>query len=133
MRKLFYFLITFATSLPSYAQLGDSDLVYEFYQVDSLPQLFVGGRIIKIEEFLSQNIKWKEGMNEDEKIILSYNVDKEGYIRSIYIIDMPKQCEPCTKEFIRVFSSVPKMKPAIKGGVEVQVKQKIIFYFSIIR
>lgn len=133
MRKLFLFLITFANYLFSYAQQGSSDLVYESYQVDSLPQLYVSGRLSKIEDFLSQNIKWKEGMNEDEKIVLSYYVDKEGYIRSIDIREMPKQCELCTKEFIRVFSSVPKMRPAIKEGTEVQVKQKIIFYFKIKR
>lgn len=128
------FIVTLVMSNSfSLSQQLSNDTIYESYQVDSLPQLYVYDSIIRVEDYIFQNLKWKEDMNEGEKISLTYIVDHQGNIRNIDIISMPKACHSCTKEFIRVFTSVPSLIPAKKGNNLVSVKQKMIFYFNIER
>ncbi len=134
MRKLFFFIVVFIKGyLSSYSQQASPDTIYESYQVDSLPKLYVNGQRVTIEDFVYQNIKWKEDMNEDEKIILSYVINSKGYVRSIDLIEMPKKCKLCTKELLRVITSMPLIEPAQKEGHLVSVRQKQIFYFKIKR
>lgn len=117
----------------SLSQQLSNDTIYESYQVDHLPQLYVQDSIVNIQNYILQNLKWKEGMNEGEKIELTYVVDRQGIIRNIDIINMPRECQSCTKEFIRIFTSVPALIPAKKENNTVSVKQKMIFHFNIER
>lgn len=134
MKAIIFFialaLISIAT--PSYSQ-GNYDTILEISEVDSLPKLTVNGLLMNVNDYIYKNMQWKAGMNEDEKIILSYIIDSKGYIRSIEIIEMPQKCDLCTKEFIKVFTSLPPFEPAIKDKKHVSVRMKEIFYFRIIR
>lgn len=132
-RRIIFLLILANSFLLVSAQQKGTDNFYETSQVDSLPKLYVNDSLIQIEDFIYQYIRWKEGMNEGEKIVLSYLVDTNGYIVSIELLEIPKHCELCLKEFVRVITSLPRLKPAYKEGKPVNVKLKQIFYFKIKR
>ena len=72
-------------------------------------------------------------MNEGEKIVLSYVIDTNGHVAFIELLDIPKHCDLCLKEFVRVITSLPRLKPASKGGAPVNVMLKQVFYFNIQR
>ena len=134
MGKLFFLIAVFTIVYQlSYSQQGSTDTIYEIYQVDSLPRLYVEGQLVAIEEFVHQNIKWKDGMNENEKIIFNYVIDSKGYVRSIDLIEIPMHCELCIREFLKVITSIPPIVPAKKGGYSVSVRIKQIFSFKIKR
>ena len=133
IRRIIFLLILVNASLLVSAQQEGTDNFYEANQVDSLPKLYVNDSLIQIEDFIYQYIRWKEGMNEGEKVALSYLVDTNGYIVSIELLDIPKHCELCLKEFVRVITSLPRLKPAYKDGIPVNVKLKQVFYFNIQR
>lgn len=132
-KKITCLFILVSTCLLTSAQQTSTDNFYETYQVDSLPKLYFQGSIIQVKEFIYQNIQWKEGMNEGEKIVLSYLVNTNGHIASVELIDIPQHCELCLKEFVRVITSLPQFKPAYKDGKPVNVRMKQIFYFKIKR
>lgn len=126
-------VILLASNSFSLSQQLSNDTVYELYQVDNLPKLYVHDSIVRIESYIFQNLKWREGMNEGEYISLTYVIDQQGNIRNIDIMRMPRECQSCTKEFIRVLTSIPSLIPAKKENNPVSVKQKMIFYFDIER
>jgi len=127
--------LSLISCLTATAQKQDEDSIfyYEAYQVDSLPQLFLNEKQIEVVDFIYQNIRWKEGMSEGERIIVSYLVDTNGYVLAVDIVSMPNMCELCTREFIRVITSMPRFTPAYKDGHPVTVKEKLLFYFEIKR
>lgn len=133
MKSFLFFLMFVSINLSTHGQTQSNDTIYEPYLVDSLPTLFLNDAFVEIEDFLLQNIKWQKGMIEGERIVVSYIVDKEGNIQNYTILNSPQHCLICTEEFIRVFTSLPQLIPAKKGGINVSVRNICIFHFKIRR
>lgn len=115
------------------AQPASTAHFYEAYQVDSLPRIYLHDRIVTTEEWIDQHIPWQAGMHDGEKVAVSFVVDTNGYVVALELLEIPKHCDLCLREYVRALTSLPQLKPAYQGGVPVHVKLKQVFYFKIKR
>jgi hypothetical protein len=130
---IIFLLLMIHASLPVSAQQSSSENFYEAHQVDSLPRLSLNGRIVPIEEFVDQQMRWEAGMQEGEKVVVSFVVDTKGSVVALELLDIPRHCDLCLKEYVRVLTSMPPLIPAFKGGVPVNVQLRQVTYFKIKR
>lgn len=110
-----------------------SDTVYFPNTIDTMPQLIVNGKAISIEEYILGEFKWSSSMNESEAILVKYLIDDMGYLRNIELHRVPHVCIDCTKEFLRVITSIPRFKPGRQKGANVSVQMALRYKFKIVR
>lgn len=133
MKTIVFLLMMVSASSAVSAQPARTERFYEAYQVDSLPRLHLHDRIVTVEEWIDQHIPWQAGMQEGEKVAVSFVVDTNGYVVALELLEIPKHCDLCLREYVRVLTSLPQLKPAYQGGVPVHVKLHQVFYFKIRR
>ncbi len=133
IKTIIFVLMLVSVALVVPAQPASMAHFYEAYQVDSLPRLYLHDRNVTIEEWIDQHIQWQAGMQEGEKVAVSFVVDTNGYVVALELLEIPKHCDLCLREYVRVLTSLPRLKPAYQGGVPVHVKLRQVFYFKIRR
>lgn len=97
---------------------------------ERLPE-FPGGQIA-FGKFLSENIKYPVEVRNwgmAGKVVLSYNVEKDGHITDIQVVSSPHYA--LEEEAIRVLKRSPKWQPGIQNGIPVKVKYTLPVTFSI--
>lgn len=131
MRQYIPIILTFLSTI-SFSQSDslkpavDTTRVYEFYEVDSVPE-YPGG-VEELMRFFQSNYSHPEMSREMgifPRVYTCFTIDKNGNVIDIEFIKKNGP-EEIYDEYRRVLSLMPKWKPAELSGVRV----KTIFYFS---
>jgi hypothetical protein len=133
MSKLLITLSIISISFISKAQNQLNNDFYDLEDLDIRPSLVINDSVVDVNRFVFQNIRWKDGMNEGERVFLSCIVDTNGQVGCIELIKIPEMCDLCTIETVRVVSSLPNFTPGYKNGKKVNAKILIWVRFEIER
>ncbi len=90
------------------------------------------GGINGIEKMVSKNVKYPEEARRlriSGKVILSYIIDKDGYVRQVNVIQSADSI--LDNEAIRVVRLMQRWIPGYKNGKPVQVRYKIPIVFRL--
>ncbi len=93
---------------------------------------FPGGQKA-FSDFIKSNLKYPNIAKEKKNIGscgVSFRVDVDGTIKDIAIIKSIEGCLECDKEAKRLFSIMPKLKPAMNKGKAISVALAIPIDFS---
>ena len=90
------------------------------------------GGINGIEKMVSKNIRYPEEARRlgiSGKVILSYIIDKDGYVGQVNVIQSPDSI--LDNEAIRVVRHMQRWIPGYKNGKPVRVKYKLPIVFRL--
>jgi hypothetical protein len=102
-------------------------------EVDELPKIIVNNEGLSFESYFERNFKWNKGMVEGEQIVVKFIVDTSGFIRNVDILRLPKKCDVCIIEYIKILTSISFITSATKDGVKVPIEVTHFFKFKISR
>jgi hypothetical protein len=83
-----------------------------------------------LQKHLNSNVAADAGLPAGDYIVeLEFNVNKDGYISNVKVVNAPAKCKPCTAEAISVITEGANWEPAIFNNEPVvyRLRQKITF------
>lgn len=112
------------------ATIDDEDKVYEFENVDKIPEFSNGGETI--HEWLDKNLIYPKECKDKKiegSVYVNYIVERDGKLSNIH---STQAAHPALeKEAIRVIGLMPKWKPAVHEGKTVRCKYRTPIMFLI--
>ena len=112
------------------ATIDDEDKVYEFENVDKIPEFSNGGETIY--EWLDKNLIYPKECKDKKiegSVYVNYIVERDGKLSNIH---STQAAHPALeKEAIRVIGLMPKWKPAVHEGKTVRCKYRTPIMFLI--
>ena len=103
-----------------------------FYVVEDMPH-FPGGKA-KLSEYISTNIKYPGNAKKKKisgTVTVNFTVDKNGYVKNVFVAK-GKGIDPnLDKEAIRVISGMPKWEPGSQRGKKVDVDLSVPVKFRL--
>jgi periplasmic protein TonB len=67
----------------------------------------------------------------DERIVVSFVVEKDGSITDIKIEKASESCPPCNAEVLRIVKAMPKWQPAQNAGLNVRSSVRLPIILSL--
>jgi periplasmic protein TonB len=131
-------LLILAMLLFSFFSIGQDDFVgkkdsskVEIYEYVEEFAEFPGGPEA-LKKYLAENLNYPENAvnkNIEGTVYLRFIVSKSGYITNVRVVKAIPDCDECSEEVIRVYSSMPNWKPAKYKGeiVDSYFNSKVTF------
>ncbi len=132
MKKFVFFILLTAFAFASYSQDGSKEMDVVFTKVEKEAK-FPGGADAWVS-FLMANLDANVAANDGapvgiHTVKVQFIVDKEGNVRNVRAVDVPRKCPTCGIEAERVLRRSPKWDPATQNNraVNYQALQMISF------
>ncbi len=124
-QKIKYLLTTFLVLnlLVNYAQnLTPVTLTDNLTNIENEEKALFPGGNKECQKFIAANLKTPSNFYADGKVVLRFNIDKNGEIdsSSIALVNGLSSCKECNTEAIKVVKKIPRWQPAKKNGIPVR-------------
>ncbi|MBK7103711.1 MAG: energy transducer TonB [Ignavibacteriae bacterium] len=109
----------------TFCQIQDSCKVYEYYEVDKIPQFNFQNK--KLSEYIDEKFIWPNNVGAIGEVLVSYIVDEKGKVENIKIVkSLGGICDEYSKT---LFENIPDFEPGKINSKSVKVRMFLVIKF----